>query len=222
MAKHRIEVALACMLLIAGACSHKVVGRCLDVDCAGSGCEYAAQRLPDECDEDTRMCGGSVIEDQPACDECTATKNQLNIGGPDVELHMQCACRACAVQLTACVDSAREAGGDADRDRACRDIIECSLAAGCSGTECFCGEGVDQVTCLASASTDAGTQGECARTIMRAAGCEDDPNPADCVLKQRYDLTTAIGRAVAVGSCTTGDPVFGIEGNCPLASAGRL
>lgn len=208
-------VAFACAAMPAVACSPKLVGRCATADCAAAGCEISEQHLPANCDADAGTCGGVVIDDVRACRDCMDTRRRLNIGNAENEAHLQCACRFCSLQITACVDSVRDDDGDAARDEHCRAIIECSLAAGCSGTECYCGAAVDQITCLAAAN-DGGTNGPCERTILAAGNCLDDPRPGDCVLNQRFDLRTAIGRAVAVGTCTTGDPVVGREGRCPF------
>jgi hypothetical protein len=217
-----IRVALGCTLLASAACDPKLVGSCTEPHCVlEADCEASEQHLPDGCDLDAGSCDGKVIEDAPACDECEQTRSRLRIRSAGRELHLQCACRSCAVQVMACVASARPDsgepdGGDAERDDLCRDMVECSLAFGCSGTECYCGEGVDQVTCLSNANSDGGTMGPCARTVTAAGGCLGDPSPGDCVLRQRNDPSTAIGRAVAVGSCTTGDPIVGDEGVCPF------
>lgn len=207
---------LGWLLLANQACAPKVVGRCTDPDCIAASCEAAAQQLPESCDAGARTCGGAIVDDEAECDECQEVRRRLRIGNAKTEVHMQCACRFCAVQLAACVISAAEEGGDPVRDGQCLSILQCGLATGCSGTECYCGKGVDQVTCIANANGDAGAQGLCAGTIAAAGGCTDAAVPGDCVLRQRYDLNTAIGRAVAVGSCSTGDPVVGIDGYCPF------
>jgi hypothetical protein len=204
------------LLVLIGACDPKTVAwECPNADCAPLVCDDAKQRRPDACDGGSCSAFDSRFDhDEQACEECGSRNIASGVPrGPQ----MQCACQHCAIQLMACRESAafEHGGGDSARDNDCNAMIDCALANACSGTECYCGKGVDEVTCLANANKGR-PLGPCAKTIIAAAHCPKGMNPGDCVLSQRLDPDTAIGRAIAVSNCTTGDPILKIGGACPF------
>lgn len=170
-------------------------------------CMGSVQQLPAECAA-TRMCNGVAIpEDAVACTQCLDTA--ASIGQAQTPL-TECACSNCAVYLAACFQSAvSEPGGDANRDAACRSVVECAQSTGCAGTDCYCGTGVDLVTCAGAPA-----QGPCAQQIAAAAQC--DLMDAVCVAMAQADVNTALGRANAVSLCTFGnpDPMAPVAGAC--------
>jgi hypothetical protein len=171
-------------------------------------CSAAAQKLPAApiCDAN-RVCRGQPVpSDQEACNQCGQAAQQL---GMKIDSLTNCACNHCAVQLGACFQSAtRETNGDPNRDTQCRTVVECALSTGCAGTDCYCGKGVVLADCLQKPA-----QGPCAQQIATAAGCASVTD-AVCVATAQANADSAVGRAFAVGQCTTGES-SGAVGNCP-------
>jgi hypothetical protein len=54
--------------------------------------------------------------------------------------------------------------------------------------------------------------GPCVTQIATAAGCP--ATDANCILMAQMNTDSALGRASAVGTCTLGDPLQMIAGNC--------
>lgn len=174
-------------------------------------CTAAAQKLPAApiCDANRVCRGQQVPSDQDACTQCGQSAQQL---GMTMDALTSCACNHCAVQLGACFQSAtREANGDAKRDELCRAVVQCALTSGCAGTDCYCGKGVTLANCLSAPAA-----GPCAQQIATAAGCATVTD-AVCVATAQANADSAVGRAFAVGQCTTGDPASSVVGNCPPA-----
>jgi hypothetical protein len=123
----------------------------------------------------------------------------------------------CALQLTACFASAEtEPDGDRERDMLCRAIVECGWAAGCRGSECYCGEGVNRDTCLKNAN-EGRAQGKCAELIQQAAGCKRNEPPGSCVFARQFTPDGVLERATDLAKCVSGDPhlpSFTIEPMC--------
>jgi hypothetical protein len=198
---------LSCWLL-AGGCNHltKIGSDCTTENCVEPpSCSQAQQQLPETCEPETRVCNGATIPaDELACDACKASNTKLNI--PNTPF-VACACAHCAAQLAACFQSADlEDGGDPDRDTLCQAIVQCGWAKGCIGSECYCGAGVDRVTCLQDAQAGH-PRGPCAGTIAVGSGCDKTDNVADCVLKQQFTPGSLLARTTAVAQCLTGDPL---------------
>jgi hypothetical protein len=176
-----------------------------------SSCDMASQQLPPSCDGMRNCAGAEIPEDTLACDNCIATNDELHIVNRPI---VKCACAHCAAQLVACFDSAaQETDGDRTRDNFCRQIVECGWAAKCVGSDCFCGTGVDRVTCLTQAT------GPCRRLILEASQCAGAPDGEGyCALAAQADHSTAVGRASEVALCVTGDPLVtsDIEPQCSV------
>ena len=214
----RIALVLACALSVGTHAGCTVVtrvgGDCPDSGCAEAiSCDMAEQHLPDDCDRDARSCHGVEIgPDTQACTDCIARNESLGIKNRAI---VTCACAHCAAQLTACFESSRyEADGDVDRDNWCRIMVECGWASKCVGSDCYCGAGVDRVTCLREGNAGRAA-GPCASLIAQAAGCTDSETEADCALGAQLTADTAVYRATAVAQCVTGDPLLaGAQAAC--------
>ena len=78
--------------------------------CAGEGCpdlpdcSGAKEQFPESCSQQTRQCHGTTVKsDKAVCDSCYDMLDRLNIGSPIAP----CACTYCALQLSACFESAK-------------------------------------------------------------------------------------------------------------------
>lgn len=208
---------LACMLASHACNSTTVVGStCKGEGCpAPQDCSSAEQQFPEICDKDASTCRGVAVEsDEIVCDSCYDMIERLEIGSPVAP----CACTYCALQLSACFDSAEtEAeGGDPTRDQLCRAVVECGWAVGCRGSDCYCGEGVDRDTCLKNAN-EGRSQGACASVIQAAAKCADHEPAGTCVFGRQLSTNSLLDRATDVAKCVSGDPLlqgFVIEPKC--------
>jgi hypothetical protein len=151
-----------------------------------------------------------IPDDEQACNECLLTNQRLHVKNSAM---VRCGCAHCAAQFIACFDSkARKDGGDLDRDNDCRQIVECGWAEKCSGSDCFCGVGVDRVTCLQQANAG-NAKGPCADLILDKSHCRGSPlGEGECVLNAQNNHNTAISRASDVALCGTGDPLSYVEG----------
>jgi hypothetical protein len=216
----RISLSLVSCWLLASGCTSvtKVGSDCPDAGCKvpDASCSQAQQQLPPTCDPDTRICNGATIPaDELACYACGGSNTKLGVKNTPIAA---CACAYCAAQLVACFQSGtREDGGDTERDTRCQAIVQCGWANHCSGGECFCGAGVDRVTCLQEANAGH-LRGPCASVIAAASGCDQADNVADCVLSQQFTKGSLLDRATAVAQCVTGDPLLPsstIEPKCP-------
>ena len=169
-------------------------------------CSGAKEQFPESCSQQTRQCHGTTVKnDKAVCDSCYDMLDRLNIGSPIAP----CACTYCALQLSACFESAKREpdAGDSFRDQRCQAIVECGWAAGCAGSDCYCGTGVDRDTCLKNANAGhAG--GPCAGVIEAAAMCDRDAQPGECVFRNQLMADSVTDRATDVAKCVTGDPVL--------------
>jgi hypothetical protein len=207
---------LAC-LVCSGACVRKAVvgSSCESGDCPSAlECDEAEQQLPESCDRDAGTCPNVEVErDDVACDGCFEMIDRLKVGSPVA----RCGCAYCAVQLTACFASEEtEEDGDPERDQLCQAMVECGWAAGCKGSDCYCGEGVDRDTCLKNAN-EGRFLGACAMVIQNAAKCPEDEPAGNCVLGRQLMPGSAHDRATEVSKCVSGDPLlqgFVIEPKC--------
>jgi hypothetical protein len=222
--------ALGWIALTTGGCNTRTeVGS----ECAGGKCtppimcSAAKQELPVDCRNTKRKCSGGVViaPDEQACTECGLTNERLGVKNTPIAA---CACAHCAAQIAACFDSAKTEPDGGARDTLCQAIVECGWANHCAGGECYCGAGVDRVTCLQDANSGR-ARGPCAKTIENAVrmvdGCSPGAPLGDCVLGNQLDATgeSILSRATAVGQCVTGDPLLpngAIEAMCPLDTAG--
>jgi hypothetical protein len=144
--------------------------------------------------------------DPTMCSTCLDRAEEL---GQTVNALVTCTCSNCATQLQTCVEGADQAENDK-----CYAVVQCGQTNGCRGTECYCGVGVTVADCLANGPT-----GPCANEIAVAAGCDGETDlvqQAVCVNEARADANSTLGKASAVGSCSTGDPGLmpPVEGNC--------
>lgn len=204
----RFVTLLAC-LLSSSACTRTTV---VASTCEGEGCleepecSAAEQQLPENCtDRDAGLCFGERVEsdDEVACEACYEMISRHNVGAAVA----RCGCTYCAVQLTACFASAEtEANGDSMRDRLCQAMVECGWAAGCAGSDCYCGEGIDRDTCLKNAN-EGRFLGACADVIQAAASCPEDEPAGSCVLGRQLMFGSAHDRATEVSKCVSGDPL---------------
>jgi hypothetical protein len=202
-------IVLACLFSSTG-CVRKVIvaSTCTGETCPDTPeCSGAEQQLPESCDDDAGSCYDIEVQsDEGACESCYDIIERKNVGSPVAE----CGCTYCAVQLTACFASAETeaGGGDAERDRLCQAMVECGWAAGCAGSDCYCGEGVDRDTCLKDANEGLPLKGACAEVIQAAAKCPPDMKPGACVLGRQLTLGSAHDRATQVAKCVSGDPLL--------------
>jgi hypothetical protein len=119
----------------------------------------------------------------------------------ELDACLGCQCASCPDAMTACFEAEdfAEAGPAAGESRAdlCEAVVVCGQESGCTGQDCFCGEGVDLIACATG-----GAQGPCMDPIMAAAESTDPLTIAG----RQEDTSFALGRANAVGECA--------EGNC--------
>jgi hypothetical protein len=195
---------------------------CPKAGCAESiKCSAAKQQLPANCDANAQSCNGVPLtdDDTAACAACGLNNTRVGVKNTPIAA---CACQHCAVQLAACFGSGElDDGGDALEYIHCQAIVQCGWAAHCSGGECYCGVGVDRVTCLQDAAAGH-PAGPCADVIAVASGCADKDmdKVADCVLSQQLMRGTLLNRATDLAQCVTGDPLLaspGITAQCPPA-----
>jgi hypothetical protein len=190
-------------------------------DCPPAGCAEALtcgaakQQLPTTCDANAQSCNGVPTDDVAACTACGLNNTRVRVKNTPIAA---CACQHCAMQLAACFGSGEpDDGGDASEYRFCQAIVQCGWAKHCSGGECYCGVGVDRVTCLQDA--EAGhPMGPCADVIAAASNCAGKDNVADCVLSQQLTQGTVLYRATDLAQCVTGDPLLenpAIMAQCP-------
>lgn len=203
-----LRAAVMAYLLCSSACIRKAV---VGSTCEGEGCpaqlecNAAEQQLPESCDRDAGTCEHVEVQpDEEACDACYDMIDRLDVGSPIAK----CGCTYCAVQLTACFNSAEtEENGDPERDQLCQAMVECGWAAGCAGSDCYCGEGVDRDTCLKNAN-EGHFVGACAAVIQSAASCAKGEMAGNCVLAHQLRANTAHARATEVAKCVSGDPLL--------------
>jgi hypothetical protein len=113
----------------------------------------------------------------------------------DLDACLACQCTECFDAMTACFDAEDFAqdGPAAGQARAelCEAVVVCGQQSGCTGQECFCGEGVDLLACALN------PQGPCVSQIQAAAETTDPLTIAG----RQEDTSFALGRANAVGDC---------------------
>jgi hypothetical protein len=193
-------------------------------DCPPAGCveriqcNAAKQQLPASCEANAQSCNGvPTTDDVAACTACGLNNERVHVKNTPLAA---CACQHCAAQLAGCFGSGElDDGGDTTDYSQCQAIVQCGWAKHCSGGECYCGVGVDRVTCLQDA--EAGhPAGPCANVISAASECADKDNVADCVLSEQLTKGTLLYRATELAQCVTGDPLLenpAIKAQCPPA-----
>jgi hypothetical protein len=95
-----------------------------------------------------------------------------------------------------------------ERDQLCKAMVECGWAAGCGGSDCYCGEGVNRDVCLKDANEGRPLKGPCAEVIQAAAKCPADKPRGACVLGEQLTPGSAHDRATEVAKCVSGDPLL--------------
>jgi hypothetical protein len=198
--------------------STDVGATCTSGECAtiSALCEDSEQQLP-EFGCSGRNCNRVDLPPDPqACGECNQMLAQHKVGSPIGP----CACAHCATQLSACFASQdRELdGGDPQRDQACQAIVECGWASGCSGSDCYCGVGVDRNTCLQQGN-EGHPAGPCAGVIEAAVTCDPGVPRGDCLFAEQLTVGSVLNRATEVAKCVTGDPILQgavIKPMCPV------
>jgi hypothetical protein len=157
-------------------------GCCLDDDTANDDSD-----CPPEC-------GNGAVEPGEECDgqaDCRADCTRIS---PNEQTCREllgddacddCQCSACADPLVTC-----RASGDAAADASCGAVLDCGLANGCSGIDCYCGS----ASLLACASSP---PGPCVPEIQAAAGTADP----FVIVGMIGSTDNAVGRALAVGDC---------------------
>ena len=143
------------------------------------------------------------VDDEATCEDCYGMLDRLDVDSP----LGPCACSYCALQLTACFASAAtEINGDEARDQHCRAIVECGWSVGCTGSDCYCGVGVDRDTGLKNAN-EGRALGPCAYEIEAGSDCQQDDLRGVCVLSDQIRRGTVLHRAAVAASCIDGDPL---------------
>jgi hypothetical protein len=196
-----------CALASPGCAPTTVVGStCAEDSCPElPSCSESVQQFPERCDKDAGICHDvTVATDEVVCESCYDMVERLKVGSPLAP----CACTYCGLQLTACFASAQtEPNGDPRRDQLCQAIVECGWAAGCAGSDCYCGTDVDRDTCLKDAN-DGRSRGPCAGVIQAAAMCEPSELPGTCVFSRQLTPNSLLDRATDVAKCVSGDPLL--------------
>jgi len=111
----------------------------------------------------------------------------------------ECGCMKCLAEVMNC------------QDEGCQAVVTCGQAAGCSGSACYCGEGVDALTCAFYPAT-AGPSGPCVTEIETASGlvangmCETKACASLLSMLSTTDPNNAVQRARALSICTQGQP----------------
>jgi hypothetical protein len=216
----RASLLWSCWVLVSACNSVTSIGS----DCPPAGCPQsvecgaARQQLPTSCDRTAQSCSGLPIDDDvAACTACGLNNMRVRVENTAIA---QCACQHCAVQLAACFGSSElDDAGDTSESTKCQVMVQCGWAAHCSGSECYCGVGVDRVACLQAAAAGH-PAGPCANVIAAASGCADAENVGDCVLSQQLRPGTLLYRATELAQCVTGDPLLpnaDITAQCPPA-----
>lgn len=105
-----------------------------------------------------------------------------------------CGCTNCTAEINDCADDA------------CRAIVDCGRAAGCSGSDCYCGIGADPIVCALTGAT-----GPCMQEIVDASGLlgtEGCTSVELCAspltMLGDTDPTNAVERASALSVCSQG------------------
>jgi hypothetical protein len=106
----------------------------------------------------------------------------------------ECGCMKCLAEVMNC------------QDDGCQAVVTCGQAAGCSGSACYCGEGVDPINC----AIFPGPSGPCINEIETASGlvaagtCETKTCASALSMLATTDPDNAVQRARALSICTQG------------------
>jgi hypothetical protein len=109
----------------------------------------------------------------------------------------QCVCNQCEELVTSALGGANAAEA--------RAVLDCGVANCCVGTDCYCGTGVDLITCYVSQT------GPCISQIEMAAGTTDPFT----INSACTGTGSACGRARALAACIQGDPNTATAAMCP-------
>ena len=164
----------------------------------GQCCQPDTNNEDDDC---PFMCGNGVVEiKHETCDDSntvvedgcdgtcqTETCAALLTGHGPTDC-APCICTNCVTQTAACLN-----GTDPQANQKCLALVRCAAATGCRSTDCYCGAGVDLLTCASSAT------GSCKTEVIAAAGSS---NPLT-ISAEFGNKASILGRADAVGSCST-------------------
>jgi hypothetical protein len=106
----------------------------------------------------------------------------------------ECGCMKCLAEIMNC------------QDEACSSVVSCGQAAGCSGSDCYCGIGRDAIQCAII-----GAEGPCMNEIATASGLVADGTCAannECAsplsMLAMTDPDNAVQRARALSICSQG------------------
>ena len=140
----------------------------------------------------TMMMADASVDDVTACIADAASKGRTGACP-------ECGCMKCLAEIMNC------------QDEGCQGVVTCGQDSGCSGSACYCGEGVDALTC-AFYPTLAGPSGPCISAIETASGLVADGTCAtkECAsqlsMLAMTDPDNAVQRARALSICTQGQP----------------
>jgi hypothetical protein len=155
-----------------------------DNDCTPD-CGNGIQEGDEECDG-TYGCGDQcTLTLTPEQRACSHTYNYATAG----EECDACMCEFCGTQMTSCYGSA-----NSDLNAKCADIIACGFENICLGSDCYCGTAVRSGVGLCPFGD---ANGACKQTIEEAA----ETTAISDIFTMQLDLTTAPGRARALGDC---------------------
>jgi hypothetical protein len=111
--------------------------------------------------------------------QCTGTPSY-----PTTDACSRCICAKCATQVAACY-----ASNDAAKNTQCGKVQACAEAKHCASSDCYCG---NSLLC-------ASPNGACVDVVKTAVGSSSLVD----VLNASNDTSTALGRANAIGACST-------------------
>ena len=131
--------------------------------------------------------GGGEVSDVDSCIAAAAADGRTGACP-------ECGCMKCLAEVMNC------------QDDACQSVVTCGQNAGCSGSACYCGEGVDPINC----AIFPGPSGPCMNEIEAASGLVADGTctAMGCAsalsMLATTDPNNAVQRARALSICTQG------------------
>jgi hypothetical protein len=159
-----------------------------------------------------------------ADDSAMCIANAAAMDPPRTGACTECGCMKCLTAINNC------------QDPECSSVVACGQMEGCRGRDCYCGAGVNVITCAGGFP-----EGACKEEIEAASGLVAD---ATCTANNcaaslaeitnpdgaMYDATNPVSRANAVSICTRGqladpgipgvvEPTIAIAGMCETECA---
>lgn len=176
-------------------------GNNVDGDGCSSECAVEPEPEPDPVCGDGNVDPGEECDGTDDCDAAckllpTGPAPTLSICPAPADACEECTCDSCSDAMSACdnLEGTATEGPAAGSPKAelCQAVVACGRDAGCRGSDCFCGAGVDLVVCLTG-----GAEGPCKEPIFAAAETQD---PAE-VSGRQSTPGYAIAAANAVSTC---------------------